>query len=160
MLIFAFNGIPHHHAFLCRAVACLTHFLVLSSYCWLMNEAFNLYMQITYTTHPAVAGASASLSDAASKYRFLGMGYSTCDSHCRERIRSDRCLVLPFCIVTLLASIKKTAYFMQISLRLCFIDLDDWFKIYFIPITAIIFVGYRTDRARKLSLLTRSPSWS
>jgi hypothetical protein len=41
-----------------------------------MNEAFNLYMQITYTTHPAVAGASATLSDAASKYRFLGMGYS------------------------------------------------------------------------------------
>jgi hypothetical protein len=41
-----------------------------------MNEAFNLYIQITYTTHPAVAGASATLSDAASKYRFLGMGYS------------------------------------------------------------------------------------
>lgn len=160
MLIFAFNGIPHHHAILCRAVACLTHFLVLSSYCWLMNEAFNLYMQITYTTHPAVAGASASLSDAASKYRFLGMGYSTCDSHSRESIRSDRCLVLPFCIVTLLASIKKAAYFMPISLRLCFIDLDDWFKIYFIPITAIIFVGYRADRERELFLLTRSPSWS
>jgi hypothetical protein len=41
-----------------------------------MNEAFNLYMQITYTTHPAVTGASTGLSDAASKYRFLGMGYS------------------------------------------------------------------------------------
>lgn len=41
-----------------------------------MNEAFNLYIQITYTTHPAVAGASTALSDAASKYRFLGMGYS------------------------------------------------------------------------------------
>ena len=76
VLIIAFNGIPHHHVFLCRAVACLTHFLILSSYCWLMNEAFNLYIQITYTTHPAVAGASTALSDAASKYRFLGMGYS------------------------------------------------------------------------------------
>jgi hypothetical protein len=41
-----------------------------------MNEAFNLYIQITYTTHPSVAGANATLSDAASKYRFLGMGYS------------------------------------------------------------------------------------
>ncbi|CAF2762828.1 unnamed protein product [Rotaria sp. Silwood2] len=88
-----------------------------------MNEAFNLYIQITYTTHPAVAGASTALSDAASKYRFLGMGY-----------------ILPFCIVTLLASIKKSTYFMPIKMRLCFIDLDDWLKIYFIPISAIIFI--------------------
>ena len=42
-----------------------------------MNEAFNLYIQITYTKHLAVAGASTALSDAASKHRFLGMGYST-----------------------------------------------------------------------------------
>ncbi len=76
ILILAFNGIPYYHSFLCRAVAFTTHFFILSSYCWLMNEAFNLYIQITYTTHPAVAGASATLSDAASKYRFLGMGYS------------------------------------------------------------------------------------
>ncbi|CAF0804146.1 unnamed protein product [Rotaria sordida] len=123
ILILAFNGIPYHHSFLCRAVACTTHFFILSSYCWLMNEAFNLYIQITYTTHPAVAGASTALSDAASKYRFLGMGY-----------------ILPFCIVTLLASIKKSTYFMQIKMRLCFIDLDDWLKIYFIPISAIIFI--------------------
>ncbi|CAF3921921.1 unnamed protein product [Rotaria magnacalcarata] len=88
-----------------------------------MNEAFNLYIQITYTTHPAVAGASTALSDAASKYRFLGMGY-----------------ILPFCIVTLLASIKKSTYFLAIEMRLCFIDLDDWLKIYFIPISAIIFI--------------------
>ncbi|CAF2940230.1 unnamed protein product [Rotaria sp. Silwood2] len=123
ILILAFNGIPYHHSFLCRAVACTTHFFILSSYCWLMNEAFNLYIQITYTTHPAVAGASTALSDAASKYRFLGMGY-----------------ILPFCIVTLLASIKKSTYFMPIKMRLCFIDLDDWLKIYFIPISAIIFI--------------------
>ena len=76
MLIFAFNGILYHHELLCRAVACLTHFFILSSYCWLMNEAFNLYIQITYTTHPAVAGAGTALSDGSSKYRFLGMGYS------------------------------------------------------------------------------------
>ncbi|CAF1216788.1 unnamed protein product [Rotaria magnacalcarata] len=123
ILILAFNGIPYHHLFLCRAVACTTHYFILSSYCWLMNEAFNLYIQITYTTHPAVAGASTALSDAASKYRFLGMGY-----------------ILPFCIVTLLASIKKSTYFLAIEMRLCFIDLDDWLKIYFIPISAIIFI--------------------
>ncbi len=76
ILILAFNGIPHERSFLCRTVACTTHFFILSSYCWLMNEAFNLYIQITYSTHPTIAGASATLSDAASKYRFLGMGYS------------------------------------------------------------------------------------
>lgn len=75
-LILAFNGIPLSNSYLCRAVACTAHFFILSSYCWLMNEAFNLYIQITYSTHPAVAGASATLSEAASKYRFLGMGYS------------------------------------------------------------------------------------
>ncbi|UJR35373.1 hypothetical protein I4U23_028130 [Adineta vaga] len=123
ILILAFNGIPLSNLYLCRLVACTTHFFILSSYCWLMNEAFNLYIQITYSTHPAVAGASATLSDAASKYRFLGMGY-----------------ILPFCIVTLLASIKTKTYFMTTKSGLCFIDLDDWFKIYFIPITGIIFI--------------------
>ncbi|CAF0780051.1 unnamed protein product [Adineta ricciae] len=123
ILILAFNGIPLSNSYLCRAVACTAHFFILSSYCWLMNEAFNLYIQITYSTHPAVAGASATLSEAASKYRFLGMGY-----------------ILPFCIVTLLASIKTKTYFMATKLGLCFIDLDDWFKIYFIPITGIIFI--------------------
>ncbi|CAF3578226.1 unnamed protein product [Adineta steineri] len=123
ILILAFNGIPSKHLFLCRAVAFTAHFFILSSYCWLMNEAFNLYIQITYSTHPAVAGANAALSDAASKYRFLGMGY-----------------ILPFCIVTLLASIKKSTYFLPVKLHLCFIDLDDWFKIYFMPILGIIFI--------------------
>ena len=109
-----------------------------------MNEAFNLYMQITYTTHPAVAGASSGLSDAASKYRFLGMGYSASSTLSLEGKRSHRFrLVLPACIVTLLASIKKGSYFMHPQMRLCFIDLDDWFKIYFIPISAIIFVRHR-----------------
>lgn len=32
---------------------------------------------------------------------------------------------------------------MRTEMRLCFIDLDDWFKIYFIPISAIIFVRRR-----------------
>ena len=34
-------------------------------------------------------------------------------------------------------------YFMPVAKRLCFIDLDDWFKTYFIPIAGIIFVGFR-----------------
>ncbi len=141
ILILAFNGIPSYHSFLCRAVACTTHFFILSSYCWLMNEAFNLYIQITYTTHPAVAGASATLSDAASKYRFLGMGYRKIElSYVSREVNQVFFLVLPFCIVTLLASIKKSTYFMPIKMGICFIDLDDWFKICFIPISAIIFV--------------------
>lgn len=51
-----------------------------------MNEAFNLYIQITYSTHPAVAGASATLSEAASKYRFLGMGYSKTNFNGKSRL--------------------------------------------------------------------------
>lgn len=103
-----------------------------------MNEAFNLYIQITYTTHPAVAGASATLSDAASKYRFLGMGYSKCEIS--SIYAKGFLLVLPVCIVGLLGSIKKSSYFMPMKLGLCFIDLDDWLKICLIPISAIIFV--------------------
>lgn len=62
-------------------------------------------------------------------------------------------LVLPICIVGLLGSIKKSDYFMPTKLGLCFIDLDDWFKICFIPISAIIFVC--EDKKRPPLILSR-----
>jgi len=68
------------------------------------------------------------------------MGYSKMKFRKEKFCLNFILLVLPFCIVTLLASIKKSTYFMPIKMRLCFIDLNDWFKICFIPISAIIFV--------------------
>lgn len=38
---------------------------------------------------------------------------------------------------------------MPVKMRLCFIDLDDWFKICFIPISAIIFVCLKIKKKKK-----------
>lgn len=37
--------------FLCMLTAPLQHYLITSTFCWLMNESFNLYILITYAAH-------------------------------------------------------------------------------------------------------------
>ena len=56
----------------CLVIATLQHFFTLSSFCWLMNEAFNLYILITYSTH----SRTEHLDEGGSmlKYYIIGWG--------------------------------------------------------------------------------------
>ncbi|CAF1119118.1 unnamed protein product, partial [Didymodactylos carnosus] len=108
-MIVSVNGVKNQ--FMCQLIGALSHYFILTAYSWVMNEAFNLYIQITYTTHQA-AGANAALDAESSIWRFLTMGYG-----------------IPLGIIILLWLTKKSAYLMPTKTMLCFINIDDWITI-------------------------------
>ena len=56
---------------LCQAFTILLHYFFLSSYAWLMNEVFNLYIVITYSTHNA---NDVTEIGSMSRYYVIGWG--------------------------------------------------------------------------------------
>ena len=54
----------------CQTLALLNHYMFLVVFAWLMNEAFNLYITITYAAHQ-----SAPVNDQGSQWRSYLLGY-------------------------------------------------------------------------------------
>ena len=77
----------------------LNHYLLFVVFAWLMNEAFNLYITITYAAHQ-----SSPINDTGSQWRFYLLGY-----------------VLPAVIVFVLFLTKSKDYYDK---KLCWFNLD------------------------------------
>ncbi|KAK3090162.1 hypothetical protein FSP39_009603 [Pinctada imbricata] len=56
---------------MCRVFAVLIHYFVLCNHAWLMNEAFNQYIVITYSAH-----SHGELTDSGSMFRYYFLGWS------------------------------------------------------------------------------------
>ena len=71
---------PHPHTpmvlrhpfpqYICRAFAICLHYFFLSTFQWLLNEAFNLYIVITYAAH-----SHTEQTDGGSLYRYYVLGW-------------------------------------------------------------------------------------
>jgi latrophilin 2 len=57
----------------CQISSVLLHYSFLATYSWLMNEAFNLYIVITYSAH---SHSEPNESGGQVRYYFLGWGKS------------------------------------------------------------------------------------
>lgn len=55
---------------MCQAFALLNHYMLFVVFAWLMNEAFNLYIAITYAAHQ-----SSPISDTGPQWRFHLLGW-------------------------------------------------------------------------------------
>ncbi|KAK3761610.1 hypothetical protein RRG08_040305 [Elysia crispata] len=69
-LVFMFGINQYESPTVCQVFAILLHYFFLATYSWLMNEAFNLYIVITYSAHNP-----SDITDAAGsmiKYYILG----------------------------------------------------------------------------------------
>ncbi|XP_025108331.1 adhesion G protein-coupled receptor L2-like [Pomacea canaliculata] len=97
-LAFMFGIDRYDNQLVCQAFAVLLHYFFLSSYCWLMNEAFNLYIVITYSAH-----SNNNLADTGSMLRYYVLGWvipgvlvgafvGTADKYYAE----DMCWVSPY----------------------------------------------------------------
>ena len=83
----------------------LNHYMLIVVFAWLMNEAFNLYITITYAAHQ-----SSPINDSGSQWRFYLLGY-----------------LLPALIVFVLILTKSKAYH---DPKLCWFNLDNlWINI-------------------------------
>ncbi|CAD5123647.1 DgyrCDS11973 [Dimorphilus gyrociliatus] len=56
---------------ICKASTVLLHYFFISSFAWLMNEAFNLYTVITYAAH----SHSESSAESSSQWRYYILGW-------------------------------------------------------------------------------------
>ena len=56
---------------LCQVFAVALHYFFLANFSWLMNEAFNLYIVITYSSH-----AHGQQNDSGSLVRYYILGWS------------------------------------------------------------------------------------
>ena len=77
----------------------LNHYTLIVVFAWLMNEAFNLYITITYASHQ-----SSPINDSGSQWRFYLLGY-----------------LLPGLIVFILIIAKSKTYH---DTKLCWFNLD------------------------------------
>ena len=83
----------------------LNHYMLIVVFAWLMNEAFNLYITITYAAHQ-----SSPINDSGSQWRFYLLGY-----------------LLPGVIVFVLVLTKSKGYHDK---KLCWFKLDNlWLNV-------------------------------
>ena len=68
-LCFMFGITQYKHKLVCHAFAIALHYFFLASFSWLMNEAFNLYIVITYAAH------SHGESESNSQWRYYILGW-------------------------------------------------------------------------------------
>lgn len=59
-----------HLQAICHIFAIALHYFFLATYSWVMNEAFNLYIVITYSTHNP-----SDLNDSGSMIRYYVLGW-------------------------------------------------------------------------------------
>jgi hypothetical protein len=77
----------------------LNHYMFFVVFAWLMNEAFNLYITITYAAHQ-----SHPMNDTGSQWKFYLLGY-----------------IVPGVIVLILVLAKSNEYYDK---KLCWFNLD------------------------------------
>ncbi|ESO83436.1 hypothetical protein LOTGIDRAFT_169300 [Lottia gigantea] len=69
-IVFMFGIDRYDQSGVCEVFAILLHFFFLTNYTWLMNEAFNLYIIITYSAH-----SQTDLNDSGSMLRYYIIGW-------------------------------------------------------------------------------------
>lgn len=84
----------------CQTFSLLNHYMIFAVSAWLMNEAFNLYIAITYAAHQ-----SSPINDTGSQWRFYLLGW-----------------LLPAVLVIILFATKSNNYFDD---NLCWFNLDN-----------------------------------
>ena len=86
---------------ICQAFGLLNHYMLFVVFAWLMNEAFNLYISITYAAHQ-----TSPVSDSGgSQFRLYLLGW-----------------VLPAVMVIILLATKSKYYYDK---KLCWFNLDN-----------------------------------
>lgn len=99
---------------ICRGFSLLNHYLFLVVFSWLMNEAFNLYIAITYAAHQ-----TSPIHDTEGQWRFYILGW-----------------IFPAVLVIILLAIKSDDYYDK---RICWFNLGHlWINIS--PMIAMIVV--------------------
>ena len=89
----------------CQSLALLNHYMFFVVFAWLMNEAFNLYITITYAAHQ-----SSPINDTGSQWRFYLLGY-----------------LLPAFMVSILLVTKSNTYYDR---KMCWFNLENlWINI-------------------------------
>lgn len=90
---------------MCQAFGLVNHYMFLAVFAWLMNEAFNLYITITYAAHQ-----STPLTDSSSQWRFYLLGW-----------------LMPAVLVIALLITKSNTYFDK---KFCWFNLENlWFNV-------------------------------
>ena len=90
---------------LCQIFALLNHYMMFVVFAWLMNEAFNLYITITYAAHQLTP-----INDQGPQWRFYLIGW-----------------VFPAFIVIILLVTKSKFYYDR---KLCLFNLDNlWINV-------------------------------
>ncbi|XP_046574177.1 cadherin EGF LAG seven-pass G-type receptor 1-like [Haliotis rubra] len=69
-MVFMFGIDRYDQPVVCQVFAILLHYFFLATYSWLMNEAFNLYIVITYSAHN-----QGELTDSGSLVRYYVLGW-------------------------------------------------------------------------------------
>ncbi|CAF0710943.1 unnamed protein product [Brachionus calyciflorus] len=89
----------------CQALSLFNHYIFITVFAWLMNEAFNLYITITYAAHQ-----STPLSESSSLWKFYLLGW-----------------LIPAIIVIIMILAKSDDYYHE---KLCWFNLDNiWINI-------------------------------
>ncbi|XP_076456593.1 cadherin EGF LAG seven-pass G-type receptor 1-like [Babylonia areolata] len=70
-LVFMFGIDRYDHPVVCQVFAILFHYAFLTTYLWVMNEAFNMYIVITYS-----AISKSDLTDSGSIFRYYVIGWA------------------------------------------------------------------------------------
>lgn len=90
---------------LCQIFALLNHYMLFVVFAWLMNEAFNLYITITYAAHQI-----SPINDTGPQWRFYLIGW-----------------FFPGLIVIILLVTKSNLYYDR---KLCLFNLDNlWINV-------------------------------
>ncbi|XP_070181949.1 cadherin EGF LAG seven-pass G-type receptor 1-like [Littorina saxatilis] len=69
-LVFMFGIDRYDNTLVCHVFAILFHYTFMTTYSWMMNEAFNLYILITYSAH-----SNSDLTDTGSMLRYYILGW-------------------------------------------------------------------------------------
>ncbi|RNA30400.1 adhesion G -coupled receptor L2-like [Brachionus plicatilis] len=90
---------------ICQSFALLNHYVFITIFAWLMNEAFNLYITITYAAHQ-----TSPLNDSGSQWKFYLLGW-----------------LIPAIIVFIIFLTNSDDYFHD---KMCWFNLDNiWINV-------------------------------
>lgn len=100
----------------CQSLALMSHYMFIAVFAWLMNEAFNLYITITYAAHQ-----SSPLNDSSSQWKFYLLGW-----------------LIPGIIVLIMLLTKSNAYYHK---KFCLFNLDNiWLNVS--PVISMLAVSF------------------
>lgn len=71
----------------CQITSVLLHYFFLATYAWLMNEAFNLYIVITYSAH-----SHGELNESGGQFRYYFLGWGRYKGYCHIINKFNKCI--------------------------------------------------------------------